>query len=110
MKRVYFRFLLVPQGTFVHLSGILVPHFRKHGSGECLGFLLATMRFGLSVVGDFRLACVVLTNTLILRGLEMPLRCLACTSISDCLSSCGFPPLPPQPRPAPSVFQPVSAA
>ena len=33
MKRVYFYFLLVPQGTFVHLSGILEPHFRKHGSG-----------------------------------------------------------------------------
>lgn len=60
-KEVYFYFLLIPQGTFVHLSGILVTRFRKHGSRS--GFLLPTIRVRLSVVGDFRLACVLLTNT-----------------------------------------------
>ena len=109
MKRVYFYFLLVPQGTFVHLSGILEPHFRKHSSGECLGFLLPTIRVGLSVVGDFRLAGVLLNNTVILRGLEMALTCPACTSISDCLSSWGFAPSPPWPRSTPGMFQLVSA-
>lgn len=74
-----------------------------------VGFLLPTIRVRLSVVGDFRLACVLLTNTVILRGLEMTLRCPACKNISDCLSSWGFPPSPPQPRPAPSLFKLVSA-
>lgn len=34
IKRVYFYFLVIPQGTFVHLSEILVTRFRKHCSRE----------------------------------------------------------------------------
>lgn len=38
IKRVYFYFLLIPQGTFVHLSEILGTRFRKHCSREWVSY------------------------------------------------------------------------